>query len=527
MQVPFRLALIADAHFHDPCGDFGGAGMVVDGRRLAFRPWSEMRAAGRAVNESAFALTAALDRAAAQGARQVVLAGDYSDEGQSENLSRLAVLLAKAEARHGFRIFCIPGNHDLYGIAGKHVAAPFVTRPGQARIVTSDPDLPGAILTGAMRRPGQAEGLAGLARFGLRRRPTDLHWESPFGTSDRWQDRAFTARASDGATAHRLIDASYLVEPEPGLWLLMIDANAYEPRPGITDPRRKRAFVDPSDAGWNAVLRVKPFLLHWIADVARRARDGGKLLLPVSHYPVLPPFAGEGDLEARLFGNTALARRQPLPEVGQALAQAGLRLHLGGHLHVRSIATATTPRGRITDVGLPSPVAFAPAFTMLEREADSLRLWPVPLGDLTLPAELRAFLAAEGAARPDALYGDSLALRFRERVATRRLPRALPPEVLAVLLRQTTADLPQIFGSDLALPLADLMAEVLMLREAGMLALPHVPPAHLAFYRRFAARPAVPAPGNRLEGWLSDLRQVLALALGRIDGEADGIVLQP
>lgn len=532
--APFRLALIADAHFHDPEGDFGGVGTMLAGKRLALRPWAEMRAAGRAVNESAEALCAALDRAAAAGARQVILAGDYSDEGQAGNIARLARLLAGAEARLGLRIFVLPGNHDLYGVAGKHVAMPIVTAPGRTRMVTSDPDLPGAVLTAAMRRPGQAEALAPLATFGLMRRAGDLHWESPFGGSDRFADRQFLARSADGGTAHRQIDASYLVEPEAGLWLLMIDANAFEPRPGIGDPRRKRAFADPTDAGWDAMLRVKPFVLGWIADVAQRARAGGKLLLPVSHYPVLPSFAGETDEEQRLFGNTAFLRRRPAPEVASRLAAAGLRLHFGGHLHVSGVTRADTPHGPLTDVGLPSPVAFAPAFTLVEGSVAGLRLRAVPLGDLTLSAELQAFLVAEGAPRPAAPLGEALAERFRERVVTRRLPRAvpatLPPETLARLLRLGTADLPEIFGEGVpAMPLSCLVAEVLMLREAGVLALPHLPPAHLAFYRHLAARQIEAPLDDDLVAWLGVLLRVLALALRRID-EADkggGVTLQP
>lgn len=519
---PFRLALIADAHFHDPEGDFG-AGQWFGGQRLALRPWAEMRAAGRAVNESAEALRAALDRAAKAGARQVILAGDYSDEGQAENITRLARLLTTAEARLGLRIFVLPGNHDLYAFGGKHVALPIATGPGESRMASSDPGFPGAVLTPAMRCLGQAEALGPLVRFGLRRRPGDLHWESPFGASDRFDDRHFDATSADGSTTHRLMDASYLVEPEPGLWLLMIDANAFEPRAGIADPRRKRAFLDPSDTGWNAVLRLKPFLLDWIADVARRARAGGKLLVPVSHYPVLPPFAGEAEEERRLFGASALWRRRPLPEVAERLAAAGLRLHLGGHLHVNGLTRCQTKEGLLTDVGLPSPVAFAPAFTLLEGSRDSLRMRQVPLGDLELSEVLRRFLADEGCLHPDAPLGESLAHRFRERALTRRLPRALPPEAVTRILRQTTRDLPGVFGDDAPdLPLATLVTDALMLREAGPLALPHVPAPNLAFYRRLALRPLAPGSDDSLTIWLLVLLRVLSLALARIDGDCDG-----
>ena len=41
-----------------------------------------------------------------------------------------------------------------------------------------------------------------------------------------------TSSHRTGKTVISLVDASYLVEPEAGLWLLMIDANVFEPRDG-------------------------------------------------------------------------------------------------------------------------------------------------------------------------------------------------------------------------------------------------------------------------------------------------------
>src|SRR5690606_18832778 len=106
-----------------------------------------------------------------------------------------------------------------------------------------------------------------------------LHFETPFGPSDAPAAREHDLWSADGNTVRRLMDASYLVEPEEGLWLLMIDANVFEPRDGRRDIARKKAFFGSSNAGWNALLRVKPYLLPWIADVSARAARAGKDLL--------------------------------------------------------------------------------------------------------------------------------------------------------------------------------------------------------------------------------------------------------
>ena len=60
------------------------------------------------------------------------------------------------------------------------------------------------------------------------------------------------------------------------------------------------------------MLRHKPFVLDWMAEVAARARAGApKRLLAFSHYPALDPLGPARDDERALFGETGLARRAP------------------------------------------------------------------------------------------------------------------------------------------------------------------------------------------------------------------------
>lgn len=469
------VAVLADVHFHDTTADFG-TGIVLDGRRRALRSWEDARAGARAVNESAAALDGALAIIRARGIRHVVLPGDYTDDGQVETTARLATILHEQTARHGLRFYAIPGNHDIYGPHGKHVTTRLATAPDRTLVVSSDPAVlaEGGHLAPGMFCAGQPQGLDPMAAFGLFRQPGYLHWESAFGPDDSTETRMYPARSEDGTVLHTLFDASYLVEPEEGLWLLMLDANVFRPRDGIADPRRKRAFLDPSTAGWNEVLRAKRFLLDWIADVHRRAAAGGKRLLVFSHYPVCDPFADDGT-ERVLFGESEVARRTPAPGVAERLAALGLRRHFGGHIHASSVAQAFG----LTHVSVPSLSAFPPAFVV----AHAGGVETVSLAALPLPEELLAFYRASGG-DPAAELGAFLWQQIRARTRTHHLPRLFPqglPEGIT----------------------PDLVSDWYAIRQAGPLAVSHLTSLRLAELRRLAtegdaaADPATPAGFRR------------------------------
>jgi 3',5'-cyclic AMP phosphodiesterase CpdA len=490
--MPYRVAIIADAHVHDPRGDFG-AGVIINGERLALRSWHDTETGPRVVNETAAALTAALDQIAQAGIRHVILAGDYTDDGQAENTRRLAHLLHHYTDIHGLRFYAIPGNHDVYGPHGKHVATRFVTGPDTTTLVTSDPALAteDAIITPAMRCAGQPQALLPMARFGLFRQPGDLLWESPFGPSDAPDDRRYDATSADGSVTHRLMDASYLVEPEPGLWLLLIDANVFEPRAGRTDPTRKKAFLDPADSGWNAVLRVKLFLLPWIRQVVTRAKAAQKTLITVSHYPTLDAFQDTAGSESALFGPTAIVRRTPSPAVATALIATGLQWHAGGHMHVN----ATTSQDGFTDIALPSLAAFPPAYRIITATPISAQSDTILLHDLPPDAGLDAAYAMQGRATPVEPYAAFLATQFRAHIITRVVPRMWPPDMWAQVKDTDCASLlaalgqgnPVAFAQKHALPpdalhdykASDLIADAYLIRSAGALAKGFIAPENL------------------------------------------------
>lgn len=533
------VAILADAHVHTAWGDYGLPGLPVGSRRLTLRSWHDTARAARVFNESAAAFDAALEQIAAGGIRHVVLLGDYTDDGQAETTRRFAAHLHGWQAR-GLRFYAIPGNHDLWGPHGKHTATRFLTAPGQTVRATSDPDLadePGTVVTPALRCLGLSEALAPMAPFGLTRQPHHHHWESPFGTSDRFEDRRYPARSRDGQTVRHLIDASYLVEPEPGLWLLMLDANVFEPRDGAWRETQKRAFLDPASAGWTALLRVKPFLLGWIAEVTARAERQGKALLAFSHYPVLDPFEDAAGHEAALFGETEVVRRTPAPDVAAALAAAGLRHHFSGHIHADGTVRAVTPHGAIVNEAVPSPVAFPPAYKIARASSEGPQVRTVPLDLPRDPTLIDLYRAEPDAPELLAAPGHAaLLLGQARRRAGLRVARDWPPALqtalagatglhLAALMRGAaslatppdatalaTAGLPV---ADLAaLPLSAFAADWYLLRQGGPLARAPLA-ARLPLYRRLAALP--PAEHCPEAAFFSRILAVLAVSLARAD----------
>jgi 3',5'-cyclic AMP phosphodiesterase CpdA len=499
------VAVIADAHRASLAADSGAPGILRNGRRVWLCPWQDVASGTRAVNESPAVFEAALACIADRGIRQVVLLGDLTDAGQTGAAADLLRRLAHWRDRAGTVFHALPGNHDMWGTAGKHTATRVMTERG-ATLLTSDPRLAGAqagaILSASLRIPGQADAMRSYAGLGFFRRPGDLHWESPFGPDDRLPARRVPMRAADGSVTHRMIDASYLIEPLPGLWLLMLDANVWVPRPGIADPTRKRAFLDPSDQGWAAVLAHRPYLAGWIADVADRARAGGKVLVALSHYPVCDPFGPSGSGLGHL-GEAALARRAPPPGVAQALAAAGLTLHLAGHLHARGMAQAHG----LTDVAVPSPVAWPPGFAVLHPAEG--RVEQVSLADVALDPAMTVGGGAEG----PATLGVFLRAQARARAVGHHLPRDFPPAVAAVLARGTLADVAAALGLPPPPGLdhgrgVDLAADWHLLRRGATPAEAAIPRGRRAAYARLSALlagAAVPAELNPLAQVIRDL----------------------
>jgi len=448
-----EIAVIADAHLHDIYSNYECAGTNINGERLTLRSWKDTRRSSRVFNESKDALETALNDIYQRGIHHVVLLGDYTDDGQIESTRRFVKLIRQYQQRYAMAFYAIPGNHDFYGPAGKHQSTRFITTPGNSVLVTSDPEVAStentSVLTRRMYCEGAPANLLPMADFGLFKQPEYFYWETPFGQSDTTASRMFNAQSEDGSTSHKLMDSSYLVEPSEGLWLLMIDANVFEPRNGKTDATRKSTFIDSSNAGWNSVLRVKPFLIDWIKDVCTRAEESGKRLLAFSHYPIINTVDNETTAEALLFGQNAVLRRTPNADVAETLLATGLNLHFSGHMHVNNDAQIKSAEQTLTNISVPSLVAFPAAYKIIRSAAQDTLVTTIPIDAMPLNKHLVAAYKAENQATGntdepalDAVcYGDFLYKKTYTRIKHRYLVKDWPAEIASEIENTTAADL--------------------------------------------------------------------------------------
>jgi len=472
MTDAFRIAVIADPHLHDTYADFGPGG----GRSL--RPASDVVKSLRVFNETGPALRHALRDIVARGIADVVLLGDLTDDGQVAALEALQRLLDEARG-WGLRFWAVPGNHDVFADTGRHRSRRVANAAGGHDLVTSDPDRrdPDAArvwLTPRMRCLGVPDGLP--ARTGFFRGPADLHWETPFGVSDAPDARRYAVHSADGTVTRHLMDASYLVEPAPGVWLLMIDANVWVPH-GQNRPPDQDGYADATDAGWTAMLAHKAFILHWMRDVADRAARHGKRLLTFSHYPVLDPFAASRAAERALLGDTPLMRRSPGPMVAAAVADTGIGVHFSGHQHLNATTRFADAAHWLVNVAVPSLAAFPAAYKIVTLN-DAVQVETVAIGDMPMPADM----PYPGVLAGHATYGGFLAAHARNLVARRHLRREWPADLAAAVPGLTLADMTGgALGADV--PALTVIEDFHLLRMGGPCAADLIPPDRLALYR--------------------------------------------
>lgn len=506
------IAVIADAHYHDLEGSFGQQ-EPVSGEGLTARSWSETRCSTRVFNESFAAFPAALDAIAGRGIRHVVLLGDYSDDGQKATVQAVATLLKRYAETFSLSFYVLPGNHDGYALKGRHQTKEFLTPDGEAIIITSDPSIrPSNVVvlrSETMYCAGYPDALEPLVEHGLTRQADYLHWETPFGTSDAFEDRQYRLASADETNETSLIDASYLVEPEDGLWLLMIDANVFQPSDSATGIDLESDFIDSTGAGWNAVIEQRPYLISWISDVHRRAGDLGKTLLCFSHYPVVDVFTDNLASEQALFGQTNVASRTPQEGVATALLHAGMTQHFSGHIHVNGSTTRTVGEATLTNIAVPSLVAFPPAFRIVHGSANATHIETISLGNLPIDRRLMHLYDREcerkGEPNHSAFsaktYGDFLYAHQEALVTHRFFPREWPREMVEMFSGSTLGrlftqlDLPasalvkiaQSAGVDpqsvASLSLLRFVTDWYALRQAQELALPFIRSEDLSIYK--------------------------------------------
>ncbi|WP_170293996.1 metallophosphoesterase [Paracoccus limosus] len=312
----------------------------------------------------------------------MVLPGDLTDDGQPGAYDAFARIVAP-HAAAGMRFYATFGNHDAFGPTRRSLGKRLTAGAGQPVRLRRQVGL------------STPEALMRLGDHGLMPPAGTSLWETPFGRDPD------PARRRD---AMGLIDASYLTEPCPGLWLLMLDANIFA--------RRGARWSLQADGAWDHALAARPYLERWTGDCVARARQAGKAIVAVSHYPmvasappaILPP-------AERL----RWAQRMPLAATAQRLAATGITLHVNGHMH----APAESRCQGLRNVTLPSPVAAPGGYAIIGVEQGAAVIAHIPqppTPDFDLARDVYA-AAPEAAALWQGVrtYGDFLDLCLAQR----------------------------------------------------------------------------------------------------------------
>lgn len=385
-----KIAFLADVHLQDLYGNlqgtnFRGVRNPKDGRQTLLRTMDAQLHSTRIFNENYFAFIAALNDIVSKDIHLVALPGDYSDDGQPLHVRGLQRILDEYSKKYNIQFFITTGNHDpvgpyaqdagkddFLGEAGKTQA--IFSKPGMYRAKNSD-ELP-AVITPDIAKMGYNGITEYLQDFGFFPQKHYKFWATPFtdytpekySLSNAKKQSAIAKRMYEVVPGNTVPDVSYLVEPVDGLWLLAIDGNVYIPKNGDTKS------YGGADLGYNNVLTNKKHLVTWVQKVAADAKRLGKTLVAFSHYPMVE-FNDDAspNIEALMGKGKWQLNRIPVEEVAKTFADAGIKIHFGGHMHINDTGIRTTSNGNtLVNIQTPSLAAYIPAYKLLTIKANEI-----------------------------------------------------------------------------------------------------------------------------------------------------------
>ncbi|WP_026956931.1 metallophosphoesterase family protein [Algoriphagus vanfongensis] len=372
------IAFVSDIHLQDVYGDFGENSFLgiamPSSENATIRSMRAQLNSTRLFNENYFALIETLNQLAEQKVRYIVLPGDYTDDGQPMNVRKLQEILEDYENQNGMRFFITTGNHDpVLPTGGKAGKRDFLGANGEEVGITGDSLQLGkgyAYYSDSLNYWGYEEIMTSLQNHGFFPHQADIFWTHPFEELDydgydfdlaKQNSSLEIRRYKEKNSGLNLPDASYLVEPVAGIWLLALDGNIYQPAANTQNWKG-------SSVGFNLAMELKEHQLRWIEKLRKEADKRGKLLISFSHYPLADYNNGSSEEMKKLFGeNKMQLSRVPHPEVSQTYAEAGIQIHFAGHMHQNDTELYQGKNGqKLLNIQVPSLAAFPPAYKTLD-----------------------------------------------------------------------------------------------------------------------------------------------------------------
>lgn len=391
-----QIAFLSDVHLQDLFGtfsdnDYKGIINPKTGKNVLMRTMASQLHSTRIFNENYFAFIAALEDIAKRKIKYVALPGDYTDDGQPIHVKGLEKILDQYGKKYNIEFFITTGNHDPVGpFAQESGKEDFLGKDGKSQPIYSkegmyQPNLNTenpVVVTADIAKMGYLGITENLNHFGFYPNKKYKFWTTPFSTytSQNYsfekasQAALLSNRVYDVAPGYEVPDVSYVVEPVDGLWLMAIDGNVYIPKKNATADAKDPKNYSEASTGYNNVLSNKKHLIKWVEEISAQAKQQGKTLIAFSHFPMID-FNDDASAEIKeLLGpNKWQLNRVPVEEVAQVFADAGLKIHFGGHMHINDTGIRTTAKGNtLVNIQTPSLAAYIPAYKLLTIKKDNL-----------------------------------------------------------------------------------------------------------------------------------------------------------
>lgn len=510
------IAFVADIHLLDIYADYENfEGLPVPGQsqKAKIRTMQAQLHSTRLFNENYFVLKAVLDDIAQRGIKLVAFPGDYTDDGQPLNIEGLAKILKKYEQQYGISFFITTGNHDPVAPYNTSGGKPdFLGKNGKEQAIFSNVlSLPleernDVLLESKLEKAGYKFILHSLSEFGFFPKQKYSYWETPF-SSYSYQDYSFRKAEKEATLANRtyaindsleIPDASYLVEPVKGLWLLAIDGNSYLPR--------KNGGFSTASIGYNQTVDHKKHLFSWIKKVAQNAQKLNKKLIAFSHYPAVD-FNDDASPQLKIFLGEKKWQLERVPEerIAKILIEAGIKLHFAGHMHINDTGKRGYKNGHfLVNIQTPSLAAYIPGYKILKLDKNTAEVETIAIKEVPRFDELFPLYKTEHdylkksnlkTWNIDILnsknYHDFTQYHLENLVDLRFLPNDWDPEFEAYVSGLTASDLynivnenPQIETEFSEWKGRDMILDFYKIRNADKLAFQDIPSQRLSDYKK-------------------------------------------
>lgn len=390
-----QIAFLSDVHLQDLFGKFSDSDYrgILNPKTEKYnliRTMASQLHSTRIFNENYFAFIAALDDIVRRKIKFVALPGDYTDDGQPIHVRGLEEILEQYRKKYDIEFFITTGNHDPVGpFAQESGKDDFLGKEGKNQPIFSKKDLykPNlttelpVVITADIAKMGYLGITDGLKNFGFYPNKKYKFWATPFSTYNdenysfekATEAAKLSNRIYEVAPGYEVPDVSYVAEPIDGLWLMAIDGNVYIPKKNDGDPKDPKNYGEAS-TGYNNVLSNKKHLIKWVEEISAQAKKQGKTLIAFSHFPMID-FNDDASAEIKelLGSNKWQLNRVPVEEVAQTFADAGLKIHFGGHMHINDTGIRTTAKGNtLVNIQTPSLAAYIPAYKLLTIQKENI-----------------------------------------------------------------------------------------------------------------------------------------------------------